>query len=106
MTDPYLQEVAHRWQELARVAGGIVPTAIPLDPRPSEILAARDDLEVLAKHVDALLASYGAYLNAHSPCSVDQTYFTDRLWGDLQGNATYCVQEVADAVRERIMEGV
>jgi hypothetical protein len=102
-SSPYYQQVQQRWRELADTAAGIIPAAITLEPFPSEILAIKDDLEILARKVDALVAAYGAYVDANSTTLVDQSLFTDQLAGALEGNALYEIDQAADVARDDLM---
>lgn len=102
--DPLYQEVVYRLHELARCASGMIPTRIPLEPLPSEITAVNDDLRIIARHVDAYLEAVGRYVSAHSPGYFDQSLFKDVLSKAIEGDATYEIEEAAEAVRERMME--
>lgn len=101
---PHYADLQARWKQLAIAAAGVTPTKLPLEPRPSEVRALRDDLETLAHHVDALVESYGRYLAANATRPVDQSVFKDQLLGALEGNATFEIDETADRIREDILE--
>lgn len=105
-TCPWYADVQARWKQLADCANGIIPTKLPVSPVPGEIRALEDDLLTLARHVDGLIASYGQYLAAHASGKVDQSVFTDQLRGALDGNATFEISEVADRLREDMLEAV
>lgn len=104
--DPLYADLCARWKQLADVANGIVPTRIPLEPCPGEIKAVADDLMVLARNVDALIESYGAYLDANTPGYFDVSLFKDQLIKAIEGDALYEIEEAAEAVRERMYEAV
>jgi hypothetical protein len=101
---PWYADVQTKWKELGECAKGIIPARSPLDPRPSEIRAINDDLEVLARKVDALILAYGEYVKANSSSGVDLDLFTDQLSKALEGNATYEIECAASDRLEQIME--
>jgi hypothetical protein len=87
-------DVQHRWRELSACAAGIIPTRIPLEPAPAEIEMVGEDLRVLARKVDALIAAYGDYVDANAP-GIDRSLFQDVLFNALDGNALYEVEQAA-----------
>lgn len=104
MTD--YADICHRWHELAKVAAGITPTELPLDPSPNEILALRDDLEILINAVDPLIEAYGKYLDANVSGHTDQPMFRDQLRGALEGNAFFEIESEAEGLEMDLMEAV
>ena len=106
MNDPLYADVCFRLQQLSQVCAGMIPTRIPLEPRPSEIEAVNDDLLIIAKHVDAYLQAVGAYVAANTPGYFDQSLFKDQLIGAIEGNATYAIEEVAHCLREEMQEAI
>ena len=104
MTDPHYDQLCRRWDELGDLCQNITPTSLSLDPRPSEINAVRDDLECLARKVDALVAEYGRYVARSSGTNVDQECFTDVLLKAIDGNALYEIECAADDVRQMYLE--
>lgn len=104
--DPYLADITARWRELSKVAQGITPTRLPLEPSPSDIRALRDDLEALIRAVDPLVEAYGEYAAAYSGHSIDQGLFRDQLLGALDGNALYEIESAAERLQEKISEAV
>lgn len=101
---PWYADVQARWKVLADMAGGIVPTKLPIQPTPGEIRAVNDDLRTLARHVDALIASYGRYVEAHVSSKIDQSQFASPLSDAIDGNTTFEIDNAADCLREDIME--
>jgi hypothetical protein len=100
------QEILYRWRELARIAAGIVPTKLPLEPLPSEILAIKDDLEVLADKVDALVEAYGLYVQARSGYRIDPKLMGGQLLRTLDGNLLYEIECAAGKVRDDLHAAV
>lgn len=101
----HYEDIKARWKDLSSLASGITPTRIGLDADPDEIRAVNDDLLLLARKVDALIASYGQYVAAYTSTRIDQTLFTEQLLGALDGNAMFEVTNAADELQEDIMDG-
>jgi hypothetical protein len=101
-TDPYHDELVDLWRDLGALGAGIIPAKLPVTPEPDDIAMIRVDLLLLARKADRLIAAYGEYLNAHVGYSVDQSLFKDQLYGALEGNALFEVEEAATDVREQM----
>ena len=97
-------DLQHRWRELSACAAGIIPSRIPLEPAPAEIAIVADDLRVLARTVDALVEAYGDYVDANTS-GIDRSLFKDVLFGAIDGNALYEIEQasrqLADDAAER-----
>ncbi len=98
--DSRYADIQHRWRELSACASGIIPTRIPLEPAPGEIDMVADDLRVLARKVDALIEAYGEYINANTPGEFDRSLFKEQLFGALDGNALYEIEQASQQLRE------
>jgi hypothetical protein len=103
---PTHAEIVHRWKDLARIAAGIAPTKLPLEPMPSEILSIKDDLEVLADKVDALIEAYGLYVQARSGYRIHPKLMRDQLLGAIDGNLLYEIECAAAKVRDDLHAAV
>jgi hypothetical protein len=99
--DERYAQVQHRWRELSACAAGIVPTRIPLEPAPGDIETVADDLRVLARRVDALIAAYGHYIDAMAG-GVDRSLFHDVLFNAIDGNALYEIEQASQQLRDDI----
>jgi hypothetical protein len=87
-------DVRQRWHDLSACAAGIIPTRIPLEPAPRHIEMVGEDLRLLARKVDALIAAYGDYVDAHAP-GIDRALFQDVLFTAIDGNALYEVEQAS-----------
>lgn len=105
MTDHHA-EIIHRWQELCSAAAGIVPIKLPLEPMPAEILAIKDDLEVLAGVVDRLVEAYGLYVQASSGYTIDPKLMRGQLLGALDGNLLYEIECAAAKISDDLHDAV
>lgn len=103
--DSRYADIEHRWRELSACAAGIVPTRIPLEPAPGEIEMVGDDLRVLARKVDALIAAYGNYVHAHAP-GIDRSLFQDVLLNAVDGNALYEIEQASRQLHDDSAERV
>lgn len=83
--------VQNRWRDLAACAGGIVPTLLPLEPSAADFVEVAEDLRLLARKVDALIAAYGDYVDANMT-GCDRSLFRDVLFGALDGNALHEIE--------------
>jgi hypothetical protein len=99
LADSRYVDVQHRWRELSACAAGIIPARIPLEPAPGEIEMAGEDLRVLARKVDALIAAYGDYVGANAP-GIDRSLFQDVLFNALDGNALYEIEQSAQQLHD------
>jgi hypothetical protein len=101
--DCHYADVQHRWRELSSCAAGIVPTRIPIEPAPADFEPVADDLRVLARKVDALVAAYGDYVGANAP-GLDRSLFQDVLFSAIDGNALYEIERAAQELRDDVAE--
>jgi len=94
-----------RWRALGKVANGIMPTVIPLDPIPNDLTVFETDLRILARHVDALVKAYADYFTERTGHKIEARYTDDQLLSALDGNllheftsaAEQLAQDLADA---------
>jgi hypothetical protein len=49
--------------------------------------------------VDALIAAYGHYVDAHAP-SIDQSLFREVLFNAIDGNALYEIEQASQQLRD------
>jgi hypothetical protein len=92
-------DIERRWAELSDCAHDIVPTQLPIEPLPTDFDMLADDLRVLARRVDALVETYGDYLDANAP-NIDRMLFKNVLSDALDGNALYEIERAAQQQRE------
>jgi hypothetical protein len=97
--DSHYAHVEHRWRELSACAAGIIPTRIPLEPTPGDIEMVGEDLRVLARKVDALIAAYGDYVGANAP-GIDRSLFQEVLFNAIDGNTLYEIEQASQQLRD------
>ena len=105
MTDHHA-EIAYRWRELARIAAGIAPTGLPLEPTPSEILSIKDDLEVLAHMVDPLIEAYALYVQSASGYRIEPKLMCGQLFGALDGQLMHEIECAAGKISDDLHAAV
>lgn len=105
LPDATYREIQYRWQELASVAGGIIPSRLPLEPEPADVDAIAGDLRLLIATVDSLLEAYGAHAAAYLT-GIDESLFRRQLAGALEGNALWELQSAAERLAEEARERI
>lgn len=94
--DAWNQDIKNKWDDLAKMAAGIIPTLLPTQCESYDFNAARTDLEVLARKVDALIEAYGDAIHSRSRRGVDMDCFRNQLSNALEGEAFYEISECAE----------
>lgn len=103
MSDLAHQQVIDAWRNLANVAAGIIPSKIMgagYNPDMDDATALIDDLRTLARHVDNVVEAYGDYCENHRIIHErDKPYFRGQLFGTLEGDALWLIE---DGTRELV----
>lgn len=103
MTDTHHAHITQLYRELAQFAAGISPAKLPIEPTRGEVLKINDDLELLAKKVDAIVEAYAEYAQASTGYGIDERFKRGQLFGAIDGNLTYEIEAAADEARERLL---
>ena len=98
------RDIAARWEDLAKLASGIIPNTIGLDPEPDEILSVADDLRLLAAKVDALIEAYAEHVIARTGHEIDDEWIKDQLSRQLEGSLLHEIQSAAEMRAMDMME--
>lgn len=101
-----IREIINRWKDLAKLAEGIIPNTLSLDPSPDEILSINKDLFLLARKVDALVESYAEHVIARTGHEIDDELTKDQLAKAIEGNLTYEIECAAEAREAEMMEAI
>jgi hypothetical protein len=72
-------------------------------PDAADLLAVRDDLIEVAKIIDKLVLAMGQAA-AESSHKIDLDYFTDRVFGAVDGEATSVLNDAANEISLQLLE--
>jgi len=76
------------------------PKALGAFPHPSDFVAIANHLRIAAGIFDEYLEEFGFQVADNAPCNVDARLFTGAFRGAIEGNATFEIEEVAEAIRD------
>lgn len=70
------------------------------DPRMLDALALVDDLRIIWEIIDPVIEAIGQQARSNFGISASDVkdYFTDQLRRQLEGNATFCIQDAVDTI--------
>jgi hypothetical protein len=103
MNDYTADVLKSRWQRIGRLAAGIAPRTLPVEPTVEDVMALKEDLELFAKEADALILAYGDHLKDHFSMA-DLEEFEDQVIGALDGNAFYEFEQAVEELQEAAWE--
>ncbi len=77
-----------------------VPKALSSYPIPSDFVELANHVREASAIFDEWIETIGFQVEQNAPCNVDQRAFCGAYTGAIEGNATFEIEEVGEAIRE------